>query len=81
MTPRQVARVDANQGKILNDKLTVIFNTITRFSLEDDLYISYALDTPGCMAQGKTISEAEAELAKAREDYLRDWWAEVGIRL
>lgn len=56
----------------------LIFNRLTR-TTDGNLYISYALDTPGCMAQGKTIAEAEAELEKAREDYLRDWWDEIGI--
>ena len=26
-----------------------------------------------------TIDEAEAELEQAREDYLRDWWKEIGV--
>ena len=56
----------------------LIFNRLTR-TTDGNLYISYALDTPGCMAQGASIAEAEAELEKAREDYLRDWWKEIGV--
>ena len=62
-----------------NTKLVIIFNRLTRWSIEDGLYISYALDTPGCMAQGATIAEAEHELELARADYLRDWHKEIGI--
>ena len=59
-------------------KLSVIFNRLTR-TTDGDIYVSYALDTPGCMAQGATIAEAERELEQAREDYLRDWWKEIGV--
>ena len=59
-------------------KLSVIFNRLTR-TTDGNLYISYALDTPGCMAHGATIAEAERELEKVREDYLRDWWDEIGV--
>src|SRR3990167_698191 len=59
-------------------RLSVIFNRLTR-TTDGNLYISYALDTPGCMAQGATIAEAERELEKAREDYLRDWWKEIRV--
>jgi len=31
------------------------------------------------MAQGASIAEAERALEQAREDYLRDWWKEIGV--
>jgi len=67
-------------------KLSVIFNRLTRTTDGNgdagaSHYVSYALDTPGCMAQGATIAEAERALEQAREDYLRDWWDEIGIAL
>ena len=59
-------------------KLSVIFNRLTR-TIDGDIYISYALDTPGCMAKGASIAEAETALEQAREDYLRDWWKDIGV--
>ena len=54
--------------------------TITLFQDEDDIFIAECPAIPGCVSQGKTESEAEANIREAIKDCL-EVRAEKGMPL
>lgn len=49
-----------------------MFKTIWYYSSEDEAYIMFAPDLPGCFADGKTIAEAKKNIAEIMNEWIED---------
>jgi len=77
---RFIARQDAGCGMSIVLGERIMKFTITLFQDEDGIFIAECPAIPGCVSQGKTESEAEANIREAIKDCL-EVRAEKGMPL